>query len=304
MQASAAPIFKRGPSLLTRLAFFSLLSLAFIVADVRFRYLEEIRAGVSVALYPLQEVASLPGALFSRMGDFFVTQASLSRDNEQLKRERLLSGAATQRMRALEAENEQLRRIVNSEPVPGRTPTVAEILYESRDPFTRKVVIDRGAMHDMKIGLAVVDHRGVIGQITRVFPLVSEVSLLTDKSQSIPVQNVRSGVRSITFGLGHDGAVELRFMPVNADIQVGDLLVTSGIDGTFPAGLPVAKVARIDPNAASFARIHCAPVAGVSSFNRVVVLSPGPERPENPLTSQTKAAATPAPTAPAAPRKP
>jgi rod shape-determining protein MreC len=301
MQASAAPIFKRGPSLLTRLAFFSLLSLTFIVADVRFRYLEEIRAGVSLALYPLQEVAALPGAMFSRMGDFFVTQASLSRENEQLKRERLVNGAASQRLRALEAENEQLRRIANAEPVPGRTPTVAEILYESRDPFTRKVVIDRGGMHDMKTGLAVVDHRGVIGQITRVFPLVSEVSLLTDKSQSIPVQNVRSGVRSITFGLGHDGAVELRFMPVNADIQVGDLLVTSGIDGTFPAGLPVAKVTRIDPNAASFARIHCAPVAGVSSFNRVVVLSPGPERPENPLAT---AGRTAAPTASPTPRKP
>ena len=134
----------------------------------------------------------------------------------------------------------------------------------------------------------------MLGQVTRVFPFVSEVSMLTDKSQSIPIQNVRSGVRAVTFGLGHDGAVELRFVPASADFQVGDMLVTSGIDGTFPAGLPVAKVARVEPSSASFARIHCTPLAGVANFTRVVVLGPGAAHPENPIAADP-------PTAPAPP---
>lgn len=285
MPDSAPPIFKRGPSLIIRLVFFTILSLVLLVADARFRYLEDIRSGVSVVLFPMQEAAAVPAAVLERAGEFFVTQAALYRENEQLKRERLLNVSEVQRIKALEADNEQLRRLVNAPPIPTRERTVAEIIYESRDPFTRKVVIDRGTMHGIKTGQAVVDHLGVIGQVTRAFPFVSEVSLVTDKSQSVPVQSVRSGVRSITFGLGHDGAVELRFMPVNADVQNGDLFVTSGIDGVFPAGLPVAVVTNIERNAQSFARITCAPAAAVSSYTRVAVLSDPPPMPANPLTA-------------------
>lgn len=285
MQASAPPIFKRGPSLAIRLGFFFVLSLVLLVADARFRYLENIRSAVSVVLFPLQEVASLPAGFTKRAGEFFVTQAALYRENEQLKRERLLSGSEVQRLKALETENEQLRRFVDAPPIPGRERTVAAILYESRDPFTRKIVIDRGTMHGVKTGQAVVDHLGVVGQVTRAFPFMAEVSLLTDKSQSVPVQNVRSGVRSVTFGLGHDGAIELRFMPVNADIQTGDLFVTSGIDGVYPPGLPVATVANIERSSASFARIVCVPAAGVGSYTRVAVLGDPPAMPENPLVA-------------------
>ena len=283
MQATAPPIFKRGPSLVVRLAFFGCLSMGLLVADARFKYLEDIRSAVSLALFPLQEAAALPSTMFKRVGEFFVTQTALYRENDQLKRERLLSGSDIQRIRALEAENEQLRKLVNAEPIPGRRRTVAEILYETRDPFTRKVVISQGTLNGVRAGQAVVDHIGVIGQVTRAFPLVSEVSLATDKSQSVPVQNLRSGVRSVTFGLGHDGSLELRFMPVNADVRNGDVFVTSGIDGIYPPGLPVAVVTNIERNASSFARITCAPAAGVSSYTRVAVLSDGPPRPPSPL---------------------
>jgi rod shape-determining protein MreC len=287
MQATPQPIFKRGPSLVVRLVFFALLSMVLLISDARFRYLEGIREVVSIVLYPLQQAASLPGTLLSRTGEFFVTQSSLYTENEQLKRENLSNAPKLQRVTVLEAENEHLLRLIEAKPAPGRTTTVAEILYESRDPFTRKVVIDRGSNHDVRVGQAVIDHIGVVGQVTRVFPFVSEVSLVTDKTLSVPVQNARSGLRSVTFGLGHDGAVELRFIPVNADIQIGDVLVTSGIDGTFPAGLPVAVVANIERNAAfAFARILCTPSAGVSSFNRLLVLSDGPARPANPLKTE------------------
>ena len=284
MPATPTPIFKRGPSLHVRLTFFALLSLILLVSDARFRYLEGIRTTFSVALYPLQRAAGLPGVLLTRAGEFFVTQSALYRENESLKHEALLGASHTLRLEALEAENAQLRRMIDSRLAPDRTPQLSTILYESRDAFTRKVIIDRGSAHDLRPGLAVIDHLGVLGQVTRVLPFVSEVSLVTDKSQSVPVQDVRSGLRAVTFGLGHDGGLELRFIPVNADIQNGDTLVTSGIDGTFPPGLPVAIVSNIERNAAfPFARITCKPVAGVSSFTQVSVLSAAPDLPENPL---------------------
>ena len=284
MPATPTPIFKRGPSLHVRLAIFALLSLILLVSDARFRYLEGIRTTFSVALYPLQRAAGLPGVLLTRAGEFFVTQSALYRENESLKHEALLGASHTLRLEALEAENAQLRRMIDSRLAPDRTPQLSTILYESRDAFTRKVIIDRGSAHDLRPGLAVIDHLGVLGQVTRVLPFVSEVSLVTDKSQSVPVQDVRSGLRAVTFGLGHDGGLELRFIPVNADIQNGDTLVTSGIDGTFPPGLPVAIVSNIERNAAfPFARITCKPVAGVSSFTQVSVLSAAPDLPENPL---------------------
>lgn len=291
MQATPQPIFKRGPSPLARLAIFAAVSLVLLVADARFRYLETIRSAVSVVLSPVQRAVALPGAAVARVGDFFVTQAALYSENAALKRQSLDSATQLARLRALEEENAQLRRLIGVEPPEGRSTTVAEILYETRDAFTRRVVIDRGTLHDVKVGQAVIDHQGVIGQVTRAFPLIAEVSLITDKSQSVPVQNARSGLRSVTFGLGHDGAMELRFIPVNADIQSGDLLVTSGIDGTYPPGLPVAKVTSIERNAAfAFARILCVPVAGVSSYTRVMVLSDPPPRPENPLKPAAPAA--------------
>jgi rod shape-determining protein MreC len=292
MQASAPPMFKRGPSLLVRLTFFAFISLVLLVADARFRYLENIRATLSILLFPLQEAAAVPAALLGRAGEFFVTHAALYRENEQLKRERLLGGAESQRVRALEMENEHLRRLVDVPPIPDRQRMVARMLHETRDPFTRKVVVDRGSFHGLGVGQAVVDHLGVVGQVTRVFPLVSEVSLLTDKTQSVPVQNTRSGVRSVTFGLGIGGMLELRFMPVNADVRNGDLFVTSGIDGIYPPGLPVAVVTNVERNASSFARIICLPAAGVSNYTRVVILSPGPPQPANPLV-QTPPAGKP-----------
>lgn len=291
MQATAPLIFRRGPSLHIRLALISIASVVMLVADARFKMLEQVRAGISVALYPLQEAAGLPGQLMARAGEFFVLQSSLQRDNDRLRREALANADRLQRLEALEAEMAHLKRLVDARPAPERTSVIAEILYESRDAFSRKVVIDRGSSQGLGAGQAVIDHLGVVGQVTRVFPFAAEVSLITDKSQSVPVQNVRSGLRSVTFGTGQDGAMELRFIPVNADVQSGDLLVTSGIDGVYPPGLPVAKVTSIERNAAfAFARIACEPVAGVSSHTRVAVLSAEPPPAPNSLKEAPAAA--------------
>jgi rod shape-determining protein MreC len=159
----------------------------------------------------------------------------------------------------------------------------AEVIYASRDPFAHKIFIDRGAVPGVPAGSAVADDTGIVGQVTRVHPLVSEVTLITDQDQAIPVQVVRSGLRAVAFGSGPSGTLELRFMAANAEVQTGDLLVTSGIDGTYPAGLPVASVMRIERDAEhSFARVVCQPSAGVDRGRYVLVLTNEAKAPPRP----------------------
>jgi rod shape-determining protein MreC len=155
------------------------------------------------------------------------------------------------------------------QPAEGR---VAEILYAARDPFTRRIIVDKGSNAGVEPGQPVIDELGVLGQITRTYVFTSEVTLLTDKDQAIPVQVLRSGLRAVLAGAGA-GTMELRFLAANADVQPGDTLVTSGLDGVYLPGLPVAKVVNIDrDNSFSFARIDCAPIAGVERHGQVLIL--------------------------------
>jgi len=290
MNTQLPPLFKRGTSPLTRLVFFTLLSLLLFITDARLKYLETFRLSLSVVIYPLQKLATAPGLLLDRVSDFFATQSYLTNENASLKQQNLLNAAQLQRYQALEEENNRLRRLLNARDGFRGNATLAEILYSGRDLFSRRIVIDKGRQDDIKPGQAVVDDIGVIGQVTRAYPFVSEVTLITDKEQTVPVEVVRNGLRAVVFGAGESDELELRYMPVNVEIQTGDELVTSGIDGTYPYGLPVAVVSRIERNAAyAFARILCTPNAGVDRYRYVLVLSSQPQIPENPLTDQTPA---------------
>ncbi|MCC7549747.1 MAG: rod shape-determining protein MreC [Burkholderiales bacterium] len=274
MEYSPPPFFKRGPGLLTRFGFFALVSVALLVADARFGYMDTARGMLAAIVNPFQRLFALPADGLSRVAEFFVTSSHLRRENDRLRREALNNAAALQTQQSLAAENDNLRQLLGMRERVERTTIPAEILHAPRDPFARRVVVDRGAQHGVRPGLAAIDRLGVIGQVTRVFPFASEVSLITDKEQAVPIQVLRSGVRGVTFGIGYDGTLELRFMPVNADIQNGDLLVTSGIDGTYPPGLPVAVVSNIERNAAyAFARITCTPAAGVSSYGQILIVN-------------------------------
>jgi rod shape-determining protein MreC len=274
MDHTPPPFFNRGPAPLVRLAFFASLSFALLVLDARFRYAEGLRSVLALAVYPLQTLATLPAALGERVSGYLVSQAQLRDENAELRAKLLGISQAAQRFEAAQAEGTQLRRMIGAaERLPLRS-TPAEILYNGRDPYSRKVVIDKGSQSGIGAGAPVVDENGVVGQVTRVHALSSEVTLLTDKEQAIPVQVVRNGLRAIAFGAGSSGMLELRFMAANAEIQNGDRLVTSGIDGTYPPGLPVATVARIERDAAyAFARIECRPAAGVESGKYVLVLA-------------------------------
>ena len=287
MEDQPLPFFERGPSPLARFTFFALLSIVLLFADARLRYLEHIREAVSVALYPLERAARAPGAALIRLAAFFSAQSTLIEENEALRLKALELASRAARVEALTAETSQLRKLLHASERGDLSLQLGEIVYAKRDPFTRKVVVDRGSQHGATAGQAVIDESGLVGQVTRVLPLASEVTLITDKNHAVPVQNLRTGARSVVFGVGRDDILELRFMPVNADIQVGDTLVTSGIDGLYPAGFPVATVAAVDRSATNaFARIECAPSAGVNRGSLVLLVLERRTLPEKPREEQ------------------
>ena len=274
MEHQPPPFFKRGPAPLAQLSFYATLSLALIFVDSRFQTLELVREGASLFAHPLQQAAHAPLDILQNAGDYFVSLARYQDENVRLKRAQLDGIETTLRTRQLEAENERLRRLLDVKGRAQASGRVAQILYAARDPFSRRVIVDKGQQDKVVAGQPVVDDHGVIGQVTRVFPFVSEITLITDKEQAVPVQIVRNGLRSVVFGLGN-GQLELRFMPANADVQNGDLLVTSGLDGIFLAGFPVAKVVHIERDTSySFARIYCVPLAGVENYGDVMILDP------------------------------
>ncbi|MBT9461962.1 MAG: rod shape-determining protein MreC [Rugosibacter sp.] len=270
------PFFNRGPGPLVRLFFFVSISLALLVVDLRFHTLEWVRLSLATAIWPLQRAAWLPIDAAEDIGHYFVRQTDLLNQNKILRQQRIEASKLLLRQRYLEEENRRLRELVDmraSLPVKGR---LAEIIYAARDPFVHRVFIDKGLQQGIKAGQVVVDEQGVMGQVVRSFPLTAEVSLLTDKQQAIPVVVQRTGLRAILSGTG-SGTLEVQFLASSVDVQVGDYLVTSGLDGVYLPGLPVAKVSKVQrDDAYAFARIFCEPVAGIESHSLVLVLATRP----------------------------
>ncbi|RXZ36427.1 rod shape-determining protein MreC [Oxalobacteraceae bacterium CAVE-383] len=267
------PLFKQGASARARVLFFAFISVVLLVVDSHVHTLDTVRKGVGTALYPLQMLALMPRDAALQLADYFTSLSTLEQENKALKLRQAQSAQMLQQERLLFAENSQLRNLLGMQQKLTVRSVVGEILYDARDPFTRKVVLNRGSQQDVALGQPVIDDLGIVGQITRVFPFTSEVTLLTDKDQAIPVQVLRNGLRSIAYGRGQSGVLDLRFMAANADIQSGDMLVTSGIDGVYPAGLAVASVTRVETKSSdAFAHIVCTPIAGVDRHKQLLIL--------------------------------
>ena len=276
MEHQPPPFFKRGPAPMALLTFYVALSAALLVLDARFQTLEMLRQALSMFTHPVQQLAHLPAQFLDNAGNYFVSVARLQDENAQLKRARLENVTTLLRTQQLESENERLRKLLGVKERQQAGGQLAQILYSARDPYSRRIVVDKGQQDKVVAGQPVIDDAGIVGQVTRVFPFVAEITLITDKEQAVPVQIVRTGLRSVVFGLGN-GQLELRFLPANADVQNGDLLVTSGLDGIFLPGFPVAKVVHIERDTSySFARIFCVPLAGVENFSEVMILDPRP----------------------------
>ena len=278
------PFFHRGPSPLARLTFFILFAVGLMIADHRFHALETVRLSLTVLTQPVQQVSGMPAAAIARIGDYFANQDRLLRENQELKAKVLEQSAAAQEAKLLKAEQEHLLAMSPGQSRYAQGGLVAEVLYTARNPFTRKIIVDKGLTQGVKSGMPVIDGSGVVGQVTNVGTFTSEVTLVTEKDQSVPVMLVRNGLRAVAVGSGKDGSIDVPFMPVSADIQNGDMFVTSGIDGTYPPGLVVAQVTSVEKNAAYvFAKIVARPAAGVENHRYVMVLpvpTAGPPRPE------------------------
>ncbi|MBL8473044.1 MAG: rod shape-determining protein MreC [Rhodocyclaceae bacterium] len=280
------PFFKRGPAPLVQLVVLVSISLTLLVVDLRLRYLDVLRQVVAVALTPVQVAANSPVDMASALGRYFAQVDALQAENARLKRTEVEAANRLLRQQYLEEENTRLRALLDMRERLHSEGLVADIVYGSRDVFSRRVIIDRGMQDRIAAGSPVVDERGVVGQVTRLYPLQAEVTLITDKDQAIPAQVARTGQRVVLFGAGN-GQLEVRFLAANADVQVGDALVTSGLDGVFLPGLPVAQVEAINREGASgFAQIICAPAAAVEARGTVLVLGrrlpelqPAPEAP-------------------------
>ena len=284
MEHQPPPFFKRGPAPLARLFVFVAVCLALLVADLRFRYLEVMRNALSVVTYPLQMAASTPADVVRNASRYFGTLIDVQLENADLRRHQLGAGERLLRFEHLEQENAHLRELLQMSRRVETRSIAADILYNAPDPFARKVILDRGAQQGVEPGLAVVDANGVIGQVTRVHPIQAEVTLLTDRNQSIPVSVVRNGVRGVLYGVGR-GMLEMRHVLADVDIRPGDQLVTSGLDGVFVPGLPVATVTRVNRDADAFARIECEPLAAIERSVQVLVVGraaypPPPPPPE------------------------
>ena len=277
LDRSPPPFFKQGPSALTKLMFFSALALFLMVADTRFKITQPLRTAVAALLYPAQWVALRPVLMAKSGAAYFESLQGAQTSEEEGRKKLALQAQRAAQVEQLSLENSRLRKLMALRDQTSTPSRAAEVLYDAADPYTRRIVVDKGMLQGVKAGSPVIDEAGVLGQVTRVYPLMSEVTLVIDRDQAIPVLNTRTGARSVAYGdpVTQGGSLELRFMAGNADVQQGDILATSGVDGVYPAGLSVARIDKIERRADSaFARIYCTPFALMHSTKHVLLLDP------------------------------
>jgi rod shape-determining protein MreC len=281
------PFFKQGTSALSKLMIFSALALFLMVADTRFKITQPLRTAVAGVLYPLQWLAMRPLLIAKNVGGYFESLQGAQTSEEEARKKLALQAQRAAQVEQLSIENARLRKLMALRDQTTTTSRAAEVLYDAADPYSRRIVVDKGLAQGVKPGSPVIDESGVLGQVTRVYPLLSEVTLVTDRDHAIPVLNTRTGARSVAYGdsSGLGSNLELRFMAGNADVQQGDVLATSGVDGVYPAGLSVARIEKIERRADSgFARIYCTPLSQIHSTKHVLLLDPVqaqiPDRPK------------------------
>lgn len=270
-------MFAREMGLLPRLAIYAALSLALMGLDARFDTLALLRTGTAAVVHPVQAWLARPFQFLAEAGGFFTVHGELLRHNiaQEAEIRRLASASLTQG--ALEAENLRLRALLGLPPRPGIRGLAVEVVRAQPDPFSRKLILNKGLAHGVQIGRPVVDPEGLVGQITRVFPHSSELTLITDREQSVPLQSLRTGLRLVASGRGSDNLLEVGFLDAHADLKAGDTLVTSGLDGIYPPGLPVARVTQLEPpRNTPFARAVCVPLAHPGEHRHLVILQAAP----------------------------
>ncbi|MEY3078822.1 MAG: Cell shape-determining protein MreC [Pseudomonadota bacterium] len=276
LDRSPPPFFRVGLAPLTKLIFFSALSLLLMFGDKQLQFTKPLRAGLSTLILPVQWLVLQPGEVLSVIGTYFQSLNQAQKNLQAAELKMLQQSLRSQQVEQLQIENQNLRLLMDLQASIAVSFQTAEVLFDVPDPYNQRIVIDRGQLKNVALGSPVIDAGGVVGQVTRVYPLTSEVTLLTDRDQSIHVLNSRTGARNITSGdvMAGQPMIELKFVPASADVKEGDLLTTSGIDGVYPAGLQVARISHIERRVdISFARIHASPLAELKG-RHVLILQP------------------------------
>jgi len=277
LDRSPPPFFRQGQSAFSKLILFSALALFLMVTDARFKLTNPIRVAVATALYPFQWMIMRPLEMARGGGEHFMSLSDAQNGQKAAERRLAQQAQRAAQVEQLTLENDRLRKLLLLRERTATSGQAAEVVYEAADAFTRRVVVDKGSAHGVRPGSPVMDEAGILGQVTRVYPLSSEVTLIIDRDHTIPVLNTRTGARSVVYGdpSNHGGTLELKFMAGNADVQAGDILSTSGVDGVYPPGIPVARVDKVERRADSaFAKILCQPVANALGARHVLILEP------------------------------
>ena len=258
---------------LFRFALLVCISVLVMIVDYRSHYLQHLRSALATVITPLQVVATLPNEIAERVNIWFISSEGLREDHEALRSEYVQLKSSLQTLEALERENEALRHLLDAAEKIKDKVLMAELIEVSLDPYTHKILVDRGLRDGTHVGQPVFDPTGVMGQVTQVMPFTSAVTLITDPGHATPVQVRRNGLRAVAFGTGNSDRLRISYLSQIADIRVGDVLVSSGLGGRFPTGYPVATVISVenDPGEA-FLHIEAEPTAKIDRSSQVLLV--------------------------------
>ena len=258
-----------------RLLILVLLSAVLMTLDHRFHHLDNVRSGLSALVYPLRFIVNLPGDMLDWSADTFTSRETLQEENKTLRTQNQLLKAELQKLTFLQVENQQLRALLDSSKTIAERVLIAELLSVDLDPYKRQVVINKGSREEIYVGQPIIDASGVMGQVVHVGPFSSTALLITDPSHALPVQVNRNGLRAIATGTGSENSIELPHLPNNADVLVGDLLVSSGLGCVFPTGYPVGRITQIDTDPSlPFAKVYVEPTARLNRSREVLLVWP------------------------------
>jgi rod shape-determining protein MreC len=286
---TAAGFGRSGFSLGVRFVLLAIVCVALMMLDHRQQHLQRVRQALSVVVSPVRVLVELPFSAWRSVSVNFTARSELIAENEKLKREQLETSVKVQRLAALETENERLRQLLDSTERVGLKALVAEILSVDLNPYRQRFDLNRGATDGVYVGQALLDAQGIVGQIVRVDAFTAEAVLITDADTAVPVSVNRNGLRSIAVGTGDSGRLRLPYLTNSADIKVGDLLVSSGLGGVFPAGYPVGRVVevKLQPEQ-SFSEVIAEPASALDRDREVLLVwndqpAPGDSQPKGAL---------------------
>ena len=267
-------IFLRGPSVTLRTIFLVIVSIMLMTVDHRWQHMEKFRGALeSVLISPLRYTINLPLRFFSWTEESLANHEQLLDENRKLKEQLLRSQVSLQKLSILEKENDRLRKMLSAKPKVAQKVLVAELLSVDLDPYKQQVIINKGHRQSVYLGQPVIDAWGVVGQIVHLGAYSATAMLISDPSHAIPVQVNRNGMRSTAFGTGQVDKLELRYIPHNADIEIGDLIVTSGLGQRFPPNYPVGRISEIErPAGETFARVIAEPIAHLDKGREMLLV--------------------------------